>query len=500
MFKFMATFEEQVDFTRKYAQLAIEQHIKYGIPASVTLAQMAVESSWDKSGLAERANNCFGVTAGSSWKGPTVKEYDDNRWKDFRVYNSKEDSIEDHSRVLLGSNYMRYCAHLSSTDHLGWIKGIKAAGYATAPDYVSSIENVIKSNGFEKLDQMALEQAAQQGVQIGYMRGRQNEYKSSSVSSNISKDKKYILSFMPGTFSLPMNTNNMIVTSERGERNLGLKGASRNHKGIDIKADNAPLFATEDNGRVIQAGFSGKGGNTVSIEYDRPDNSKVVVTYMHLSKIQVKEGDIVNGHQQIGVSGATGNVTGPHLHFQTDYIDSQGNKKNLDSAAYLAEISLRTNIPVRAISEKSKVDLVASYKSEMAILPSSTQLSIADRINENGYDTDEERRRRENQQDGSQESTGDLLADLIAPLLKSAISLAIQLSSLDEQGSVSKEDADLQAEKEFMGEKASIKVEAYHSDRELAAVDVNKLSQTSSAIYESEIAVEKQQQNQIKMS
>ena len=136
----------------------------------------------------------------------------------------------------------------------------------------------------------------------------------------------------------------------------------------------------------------------------------------------------------------------------------------------------------------------------MAILPSSTQLSIADRINENGYETDEERRRRENQQDGSQESTGDLLADLIAPLLKSAISLAIRLSSLDEQGSVSKEDADLQAEKEVMGEKASIKVEAYHSDRELAAVDVNKLSQTSSAIYESEIAVEKQQQNQIKMS
>ena len=114
----------------------------------------------------------------------------------FEIYNSKEDSIEDHSRVLLGSNYMRYCAHLSSTDHLGWIKGIKAAGYATAPDYVSSIENVIKSNGFEKLDQMALEQAAQQGVRIGYMRGRQNEYKSSSVSSNISKEKKYILSFI----------------------------------------------------------------------------------------------------------------------------------------------------------------------------------------------------------------------------------------------------------------------------------------------------------------
>ena len=151
----MATFEEQVDFTRKYAQLAIDQHIKYGIPASVTLAQMAVESSWDKSGLAERANNLFGVTAGSSWKGPTVKEYDDNRWKDFRVYNSKEDSIEDHSRVLLGSNYMRYCAHLSSTDHLGWIKGIKAAGYATAGNYVAKCEQIILQNKLYLYDQLA---------------------------------------------------------------------------------------------------------------------------------------------------------------------------------------------------------------------------------------------------------------------------------------------------------------------------------------------------------
>jgi len=40
----MASFDEQVEFTRKYAQLAIDQHIKYGIPASVTLAQMVLRN------------------------------------------------------------------------------------------------------------------------------------------------------------------------------------------------------------------------------------------------------------------------------------------------------------------------------------------------------------------------------------------------------------------------------------------------------------------------
>ena len=135
----------------------------------------------------------------------------------------------------------------------------------------------------------------------------------------------------------------------------------------------------------------------------------------------------------------------------------------------------------------------------MAILPSSAQLSIADRINERGYDSDEERRRRENQQEGGIDSTGDLLADLIAPLLKSAISLAIQLGSMDEGESISKEEADRQAEKEVSGDNSIKTVDAYHSDRELATVDVNKLAQSSSAIYESEVAAEQQKQNQLKI-
>ena len=76
----------QQNFYEKYAQLAIDQQIKYGIPASITLQQMALESGHGKSDLAVNYNNYFGVKAGSSWKGPTVMKVDDHSYPEaFRV-------------------------------------------------------------------------------------------------------------------------------------------------------------------------------------------------------------------------------------------------------------------------------------------------------------------------------------------------------------------------------------------------------------------------------
>ena len=65
---------------------------------------------------------------------------------------------------------------------------------------------------------------------------------------------------------------------------------------------------------------------------------------------------------------------------------------------------------------------------------------------------------------------------------------------MDEEEAISKEEADRQAEKEVSGDNSIKTVDAYHSDRELATVDVNKLAQSSSAIYESEVAAEQQKQ------
>lgn len=59
-------------FYSQYAQVAIEQQKRYGIPASITLAQMGLESGFGTSTPARRSNNFFGVKVGSSWAGYTT--------------------------------------------------------------------------------------------------------------------------------------------------------------------------------------------------------------------------------------------------------------------------------------------------------------------------------------------------------------------------------------------------------------------------------------------
>lgn len=160
----------QQNFYEKYAQLAIDQQIKYGIPASITLQQMALESGHGKSDLAANYNNYFGVKAGSSWKGPTVMKVDDHSYPEaFRVYDSVEESVENHSKVLMASRY-RNCFNYSSTDYQNWAVQIRAAGYASDKTYAQKLIKHIGDNQLYKYDQMALEQARQQGVEIGYMR------------------------------------------------------------------------------------------------------------------------------------------------------------------------------------------------------------------------------------------------------------------------------------------------------------------------------------------
>lgn len=157
-------------FYEKYAQAAIDQQIKYGIPASITLQQMALESGYGTSDLAANYNNYFGVKAGGSWKGPTIMKVDDHNYPEaFRVYGSVEESVENHSKVLMASRY-RNCFKYSSTDYQNWAVQIRAAGYASDKTYAQKLINLIGENQLYKYDQMALEQARQRGVEIGYMR------------------------------------------------------------------------------------------------------------------------------------------------------------------------------------------------------------------------------------------------------------------------------------------------------------------------------------------
>jgi murein DD-endopeptidase MepM/ murein hydrolase activator NlpD len=89
------------------------------------------------------------------------------------------------------------------------------------------------------------------------------------------------------------------------------------HQGVDIAtATGTPVYASAD-GEVIVAERRGDWGNVVVIKHQR-NNQTLYTTYAHLSLITVKVGQQVKENEILGEVGATGNATGPHLHFQIE--------------------------------------------------------------------------------------------------------------------------------------------------------------------------------------
>lgn len=97
------------------------------------------------------------------------------------------------------------------------------------------------------------------------------------------------------------------------------------------------------------------------MEYTRPDGSKVQCTYMHLGEVSVKAGDTVQAGQKLGRSGNTGTrTTGKHLHFGVRQIYADGTQRDVDPAAYLAEIAQKGHIKQQVLHNGN--DLLARYK------------------------------------------------------------------------------------------------------------------------------------------
>lgn len=130
-------------YVDKYKDIAISEMDKYGIPASIKLAQALLESGNGNSYLATEANNHFGIKCGGIWKGRSITRPDDRIDDCFRVYDSPEQSFRDHSEFLLRKRYSDLFL-LNKNDYKGWAKGLKAAGYATNPRYPDLLIDMIE--------------------------------------------------------------------------------------------------------------------------------------------------------------------------------------------------------------------------------------------------------------------------------------------------------------------------------------------------------------------
>ena len=135
------TYQEYIN---QYKDIAIEQMQRYHIPASITLAQGLFESGAGRSELARKGNNHFGIKCNGGWDGRRTYHDDDERNECFRAYDNAYESYEDHSRFLTGSQRYRSLFQLKPTDYKGWAKGLKAAGYATNPQYAQKLIDIIQ--------------------------------------------------------------------------------------------------------------------------------------------------------------------------------------------------------------------------------------------------------------------------------------------------------------------------------------------------------------------
>ena len=310
-------------YAEQYAEFAMEQMRRYGIPASVTLAQGILESSNGESALAKKENNHFGIKATQSWidGGGRYGLYtDDKPDEKFCSYDSVADSYEHHSRFLAENKRYAGCFELQADDYKGWAKGLERAGYATGGNYASSLINLIERNGLDKYDRMVMEEMQAQGRTPGEDRD----------SRPAEKCKDY---------AFPLERKEFLLVTEP---------FGRQHS-ITFQTENEAVLATEDDGKVVAA----DGGKSLTVEYARADGTTYQVSYQGLTSTNVKVGDAVKAGQQVGVSGDS-------LQFGVVQISTDGTKRDIDPAAYLAEVASKGNISLQLMHEGK--DLLAKYK------------------------------------------------------------------------------------------------------------------------------------------
>lgn len=134
------------EYIARWSKTAVEHQEKYGIPASITLAQGILESNNGNGRLAVEANNHFGIKCKKNWTGATISHDDDAEGECFRKYHSAEESFEDHANYIdTQPRYDSLFRH-SETDYVAWARGLKAAGYATDPQYAEKLIRIIEEN------------------------------------------------------------------------------------------------------------------------------------------------------------------------------------------------------------------------------------------------------------------------------------------------------------------------------------------------------------------
>ncbi len=140
------------DYVERFKKIAITEMEKFGVPASICLAQGLIESRAGDSKLARNNNNHFGIKCFSRHcpKGHCTNFTDDTHKDFFRKYQNPWDSWRAHSQMLASGRYARL--KKKGVDYRQWAYGLKQLGYATDRTYAEKLIEIIERYNLQQYD------------------------------------------------------------------------------------------------------------------------------------------------------------------------------------------------------------------------------------------------------------------------------------------------------------------------------------------------------------
>jgi len=140
-------------YARRFAPVAMAEMGRYGVPASVTVAQAILHSNAGDDALASKHNNHFGIRCFSKEcpKGHCSHHGTQAHKSFYRNFNTAWESFRAHSLLLTNKKY-QHLLKLDKKDYQGWAKGLQKAGYSKDSQYAAKLIRIIEAMQLAELD------------------------------------------------------------------------------------------------------------------------------------------------------------------------------------------------------------------------------------------------------------------------------------------------------------------------------------------------------------
>ena len=140
-------------YARRFAPVAMAEMGRYGVPASITVAQAILHSNAGDDPLAAKSNNHFGIRCFSKEcpKGHCSHHGTQAHKSFYRNFNTAWESFRAHSLLLTNKKY-EHLLKLDKKDYQGWAKGLQKAGYSKDPQYAAKLIRIIEAMQLVELD------------------------------------------------------------------------------------------------------------------------------------------------------------------------------------------------------------------------------------------------------------------------------------------------------------------------------------------------------------